>query len=529
MRFAAKEGIFMSKKMDEAKKAMNSVAVGRVILIALAFLLQIAIIVLAVWALGQNFVYYYAAMSVIGLIVALAILNGRSNPAYKMAWILVVLILPVLGVIIYLVLGSGFTSNRVKKMLVRGDKKLKDGLGMERNNVIDEIFEIDPHIGAQMKYLKNVIDCPAYKGTNVEFLTPGEVKFDRLKAELKKAEEFIFIEYFIIGEGVMWGEILEILIEKVKQGVEVRVMYDDFGSLVTVPAHYERTLKEYGIKACVFNKVTPLMSAIINHRDHRKIVVIDGKVGFTGGINLADEYINEYEKHGHWKDSAIVIDGEAVWSLTCMFLSTWEYINNINEDFEKYRVMPKDYPVEGNGAIQPYYDSPLDGEQAGENVYLNMISRAERYIYIESPYLVIDNEMLTALCNSAKQGVDVRIITPHIGDHWYVHAMTRSNYQRLIECGVRVYEYTPGFIHSKVFVCDDKVATVGTVNMDYRSLYLHFECGALLYDMPAIVDICNDFMEITKVSHEVTLEECKAAPLKTRLVRSLLKVFAPMM
>lgn len=507
-------------------KHLNSVALLRTILLGLSILIQLFVIFIALWMFDTYFIYFYLISMVLGLCISLIIVNNKSNPAYKIAWIILILFVPIFGSMIYLLFGSGHTG-RMERKLIRSQQQIQRSLDVD-DAIIAEIAKTDKSCANQLQYLQ-FEHCPAYKGTSAEFLSPGEVKFERLKLELEKAEKFIFIEYFIIANGVMWEEILEILKRKVKQGVEVRVMYDDFGSLLTLPYRYGRYLKSLGIKHCVFNKLIPVLSALINHRDHRKIVVIDGKVGFTGGINIADEYINVKKKHGHWKDSSIVIEGEAVWSLTVMFLSTWDYINNIEEDFSVYKA--EGYRIDGeeNGYVQPYYDSPLDDDQVGENVYLNMISRAKNYVYIESPYLLIDREMEVALTTAAKQGVDVRIITPHIGDHWYVHAMTRSNYEILTHSGVKIYEYTPGFIHAKVFVCDDELATVGTINMDYRSLYLHFECGVLLYKSPAIQQIYDDFLEIVKCSEGITYEACRATPWHKRIGRGLLKVFAPLM
>lgn len=328
----------------------------------------------------------------------------------------------------------------------------------------------------------------------------------------------------------MWDPILEILERKARAGLDVRVMYDDLGCMLTLPAHYKRVLEEKGIRCCVFNPFVPVLSSRLNNRDHRKICVIDGHTGFTGGINLADEYINAYKKHGHWKDSAVLLRGDAVWSLTLMFLSLWDYMCGTREDYALYhprRYLPE--PVPGDGIVQPYTDSPLDDEAVGETVYLNLINKADRYVYITTPYLIISNEMITALTTAAKSGLDVRIITPHIADKWYVHAVTRAYYEVLIEAGVRIFEYTPGFIHAKTFTVDDEYGVVGTINLDFRSLYLHFECAAWMYRCSCIPVMREDFLRTQQVSQEVTLEECRGVNLVTRVVRSVLRVFAPLM
>ncbi len=513
-------------KFDTLEKRLSSPSILRICLIGAMILLQGITLGVLISFLNQYMTYYYVATIILLLVVMLYIFSNKANPAFKLTWMFIVAISPIYGSIVYIFLGSDLASLRTRKQLERVSDKIVIELSEEKN-LVSEVE--DAHIKNQMQYLINKVGCPAYANTRVDFLSPGEVKFERLKAELRKAKSFIFLEYFIIGSGIMWEGILEILADKVREGIEVRVMWDDFGSMTTIPSKHGEYLTTLGIKNCVFNKVVPILSGLHNHRDHRKIAVIDGKVAFTGGINLADEYINAYEKLGHWKDSSIVLEGEAVWSFTVMFLSTWSFVNNSDEDYSRYRRPAEEIAVkDAAGLIQPYYDSPLDSELVGENVYMNMISRAERYIYMESPYLVIDHEMLITLSNAARQGVDVRIITPHIGDHWYVHSMTRSNYSQLIEAGVRIFEYTPGFIHSKIFICDDKIATVGTINMDYRSLYLHFECGAMIYDSPVLDDIYDDFLDVQSVSHEVALEETRVSPAR-RLMRSIIRIFSPMM
>ena len=348
--------------------------------------------------------------------------------------------------------------------------------------------------------------------------------------ELKKAEKFIFLEYFIIAPGVMWDTILDILIEKVKQGVEVRVLYDDAGCITTLAPDYYKVLQGLGMKAKVFNPIKPRLAIQMNNRDHRKILVIDGKVGMTGGINLADEYINAKERFGHWKDCSVMLKGEAVWNLTLMFLQFWNYDEKIKDNVFDFKPDFNEFiDIENDGYVQPYSDSPTDNENVGEYTHINMINGANRYVYATTPYLVIDNEMKTALTLAAKNGVDVRILVPHIPDKWYVFAVTRANYQPLIKAGVKIYEYTPGFVHGKTFVVDDDMAVVGTVNMDYRSYYLHYECGVWFYRSKVVMDVKQDYLHSLAKSHEVTLEECKNVKLPVRIMRSILNLFSPMM
>ena len=346
--------------------------------------------------------------------------------------------------------------------------------------------------------------------------------------ELKKAEKFIFLEYFIIQEGKMFNSILEILEEKAKQGVDVRLIYDDVGCIVTLPHNYKNTLEAKGIKCRVFNPIKPFFTRRLNNRDHRKIVVIDGDVGFTGGINLADEYINEYEKHGYWKDAGIMLKGDAVWNLTVMFLSMWDYIDNKEEDYIKFKPSKNKY-YNSKGYVQPFDDSPLINEPIGETVYLNLINKAKDYIYINTPYLIIDNEMMTALCLASKRGIDVKIVTPGIPDKKTVFKLTRSYYHQLIENGVEIYEYTPGFVHAKVFVSDDDTATVGSINLDYRSLYLHFECGVFIYNNSEVDKVERDFQQTLAKSHKVTLMEVKKQTIATKISGQVLRLIAPLM
>ena len=326
----------------------------------------------------------------------------------------------------------------------------------------------------------------------------------------------------------MWSTILEILKQKVEEGIEVRIIYDDFGSIMTLPNHYDKTLEKIGIKCAVFNPFVPNLKSKFNNRDHRKIAVIDGHIAFTGGINLADEYIGEKIRFGHWKDNGIMLEGEAVWNFTVMFLSMWDFIKEENEDYEKYH-SPYEYETSSDGYVIPYSDSPWNSEAVGETIYLNLIGKANKYIYITTPYLVLDNEIITALTTAAKRGVDVRIITPGIPDKKLVNEVTKAYYDVLLDGGVKIYEYTKGFIHAKTFIIDDEYATIGTVNLDYRSLYLHFECGVWLYDCSSIFTIKKDFAQTLKESKEITLKNMGKLNWFNNLKRQILKVFAPLM
>lgn len=386
-----------------------------------------------------------------------------------------------------------------------------------------------PEYYPQIHYLQEYTGFPIYADTETHYLTPGERKLETLLAELEKAEKYIFLEYFIVQEGVMWNSILEVLKRKTTQGVTVRLIYDDMGCFLTLPKDYAKQLKKHGIQCAVFNPFRPVLTVKQNNRDHRKIAVIDGKVAFTGGINLADEYINAIEKHGHWKDAAIMLKGKAAWSFTLIFLQTWEICTHTDEDYEIfYPWKEQECPVTAKGFVQPYADSPMDEENVGEHVYLHILNNAKKYVYINTPYLIVDDSMLSALRLAAKSGVDIRIITPHRWDKWWVHMTTRSYYRELIKSGVKIYEYTNGFIHSKTFVSDDRTATVGTTNLDFRSLYLHYECGALLYEAKAVMEVKEDFLQTLEICQQVTEKDCKTN-IVVHLLQDILRLFAPLM
>lgn len=501
----------------------------RAVIGAVLMLVQLAVLILMMIEFERYLVYFYGICVVISACVTLYIINNRSNPAYKIAWLIPILLLPLFGGVLYLLFGRVKMSRRQKRKMAGITADVSKTI-QQHSQVFEKIQRENIVAGRQSQYLRDYAFALPYDHTSVEYLPLGEVKFERMLQELKAAKRFIFMEYFIIQEGKMWNTILEILEQKVKEGVDVRLIYDDFGCLLTLPKNYNHILEKKGIKCCVFNPFIPVLSLKFNNRDHRKICVIDGWVGFTGGINLADEYINAYEKHGHWKDTAVMLKGPGVWGLTLMFLPLWDHLRHEHSDRSLFQPDTTEHPpVDGDGFVQPYTDSPMDEEHVGETVYLNLISKAERYVYITSPYLIISNEMITALTNAAKCGVDVRIITPHIADKWYVHAVSRAHYQVLVEAGVKIYEYTPGFIHAKSFLVDDLYGTVGSVNMDYRSLYLHYECGVWMYRTPCLADIKADFLKTLEVSGEVTLEQCKAVSWAVRIGRSILRVFGPMM
>lgn len=502
---------------------------NKVFIIGVLILIQLVVFFGIIFQLSEYFVWIYFMLVALSFLISIYVINKDDNPTYKMTWVLLIMGLPVFGGLIYVLFGG----QKVPKELRTRDLEAVNNyqeVVWQNVEIMDELQIEDPVAYKQANYLwKNAV-YPIYKHTETTFFPIGEAKFEAMIEELNKAEKFIFLEYFIISPGIMWDTILDILIEKVKEGIEVRVMYDDAGCIRTLQSDYYKTLEKLGIKAKVFNPVKPRLAMQMNNRDHRKILIIDGKVGMTGGINLADEYINKLERFGHWKDCSVMLKGEAVWNFTLMFLQFWNYDEKVKDNVFDFKPDFNEYcDFVNDGFVQPYSDSPTDNENVGEYTHINMINGATEYVYASTPYLVIDNEMKTALVLAAKNGIDVRILVPHIPDKWYVFTITRSNYRALIEAGVKIYEYTPGFVHGKAFVSDDKFAVVGTVNMDYRSYYLHYECGVWFYKSRVVMDVKKDYLESLEKSHQVTLEECLKVKLPVRILRAVLNLFSPMM
>ncbi len=495
---------------------------SRISIVAVLLCLQIAFFVMLMVYGASVSQYINWSLTVLSLLVVQYVVDRDDAPEFKLAWCIPILIFPIFGGLLYLIIKLQSSNEKIRQNRV-SEQKLP---ALEQNeDIMEEFFAEDMGAARQAAYVSAYAGYPVYKNTSATYLHIGEEYFRHLLEELEKAEKFIFMEYFIIAKGRMWETVLAVLEKKVKDGVDVRVMYDSMGSLLLLPIDYYKQLNDKGIKCIEFNKFRPVMSAIQNNRDHRKICVIDGKVAFTGGINLGDEYINEHDRCGHWKDNGVMIKGEAVLSFTNMFLEMW---NSFSSSADNRDYLEHSYPAESDGYIMPYADIPGDDERVCESVYLNLISRATTYLYITTPYFIVGEEFITALELAAKGGVDVRIITPHIWDKRFVHITTRSYYKRLVKAGVRVFEYTPGFIHAKTFLCDGKIATVGTANLDYRSLYLHYECGAWMYNCKCIENIKNDILYTMEKSHEITMEECENQPLATRIAQRLMRPFTPL-
>ena len=491
-------------------------------------LIQIAFFIALALFIFIRFPIFYLLGSLLSGIVFLALVKKDKPAAFKLTWIIVVLTILPIGGMLYLVFGDKRPTRKIAKYID------EHALISKHLDLYEEPVEVKSENCGRMsnlfQYIRNVSSYHAYTKTDVDYYTFGEAMFDKMLEDLRKAEKFIFLEYFIIKESLMWEQILEILTDKVNIGVDVRLIVDDFGSMKLFTNHYIKKLRAKGIKIVRFNPLRPKLLMFMNNRDHRKIIVIDGHTAYNGGTNIADEYINIEQKFGVWKDTGVRLCGDAVWSFTLMFIEMWDIFCPINQrinDYESYRFSGSD-ATETDSLVLPYGDSPLDNEQLGENVYLDILSQAQDYIYIFTPYLIISENMIYALRLAARRGVDVRIITPGIPDKKIVFRLTRSYYRFLLEAGVKIYEYTPGFMHAKSFVCDDKLAVVGTINLDYRSLYLHFECATLIYGGSAIDEIKTDALETIAVSREVKIRKTKMS-LLGQFVDAILHLFAPLM
>lgn len=501
---------------------------SRVMFVAFFMLLQIIVIVSALTYFSENVAQFYTVFIIISVLAVVYILNTDSDPAYKISWIIPILVLPIFGTPLYFIFGRNRLSAEQRGRVQSIQQKYRSCL---RGTVSRgaELGEKDEDAKLQTDYLERAVGAPVYRRTETEYFPLGDDMFPRMLEEIGKAKKFIFLEYFIVEPGRMWDAMLDVLEEKAAAGVDVRLIYDDIGSILTLPRNYFRQMEARGIRCCAFRRLNPVLSGSFNNRDHRKILCVDGAVAFTGGINLADEYINAFPKYGHWLDCGVLLRGEAAESFTAMFISMWDYIRREDEDFAPFRAEPADLPEKNDGFVQPYFDTPMDNEDVGKTAYMNVISRARKYVWICTPYLVLDSGLQTALATAAKSGVDVRIITPGIPDKKPVFAVTRSYYPSLVKAGVRIYEYSPGFIHSKTFVSDDRIAICGTINLDYRSLYLHYECAAWMYGSAAVGELRRAYLRTLPKCREITDDYIRRQNPVHRLIQSLLRVFAPLL
>lgn len=528
-------------KVVKNLRRLLRIVFSRTAVIVASLLIQIWILFATVKWLSDYTMAVYVAFVLLGALTVVHILNEENNASFKLVWMIPVLVIPVFGTLMYLYVNVQVRTKLLRKRLNNVEKELKPFV-IQNNKTLEKLTEESAGEGGLASYLYNAEDYLVYSDCYVKHYPLGEDKFADMLRELKAARKFIFLEYFIVTDGYMWNTILEVLKEKAASGVEVRMMYDGMCSLMLLPYGYYKELEKMGIHSIPFSQIRPVLSTYQNNRDHRKILVIDGKVAFTGGINLADEYINRIVRFGHWKDTAVMIKGEAVRSFTLMFLKMWNVANGKDsiskEELEKYvsgcetgepDIKGDDYKLHYGGYVTPYGDDPYGTERIGKQVYIDILNRAKNYVHIMTPYLILDDEMISALRYCAKRGVETVIIMPHIPDKPYAYLLARTYYKQLLKYGVKIYEYTPGFVHAKEFISDDIRASVGTINLDFRSLYLHFECAAYIYHNDVVKDIENDFEDTLKKCMQITVRDCEQYPGWKLFIGKLLRIFAPLM
>ncbi len=495
------------------RKTIKHLRNSRLFIIFLLITLQ----VLLIFALGGLMAKMQCLLHLFSIGLSLWLLSRRDNASYKISWLLLILLLPLSGGLFYLIFGNKRMGWNMKKQL----STFISGAIPEYNRI--DFSNLSPEQQRLARYLLKEADAPLHGNTQTEYFSSGESLFQRLTEELSKAHHFIFLEFFIIGDGILWDSILKILEEKSKNGVEIRILADDVGCIRTLPADFETTMAKKGIDFVFFNPLQPRMNTILNYRDHRKIAIIDGSIAFTGGANLSDEYVNLRECHGHWKDSGLLLHGSGAENMTRLFLQLWQFSTGQILDFSCYGCKAT---VKSSGFVQPFGSDPVTNRRTIKNAYLQLCEQSLDFLYITTPYLILDDETLSTLQTASLSGVDVRIITPHIADKWYVHSVTRSYYTPLLEAGVRIFEYTPGFIHGKMLISDDKQALIGSANLDFRSFYLQFECAAALYHDPTIPKMTADFLATQKISQEITLKTMENTPVVVRFLRTLLRLIA---
>ena len=493
----------------------------------LGFLAQLILLVVAFyWLRGYSYLFYIFFLIISGVAV-IHIFNAGGNPDMKLAWMFPIAIFPIFGAIFYTTIimqpGMKVMYGRLQKLARYTRTYVKP-----REASKEKLRQESPAIGQLAHYLEKWDNSPVYENTQVTYYTLGDEQFPAMIEELMKAEKFIFMEFFIVSGGRMMETILDVLKEKAQQGVEVRFLYDGTNVLWNLPSFFPKMMEEEGIKCKMFSPIRPIFSPHYNNRDHRKILVVDGRVAFTGGINIADEYINEKQRFGHWKDVGLKLMGDAVERFTYMFLELWNESERQKDTYDRY-ICPKDVSCPSVGYVIPYSVCPLGPERVGEKVYLDIINTAHTYVHIMTPYLILDYQMMMALCFAAKRGVEVVIIMPHVPDKKYAFYLAKTYYNELLDAGVKIYEYEPGFVHAKLFVADELKAVVGTVNLDYRSLYHHFECGAVLYRNSQIKVMERDVQGTLKKCIEMKAEDYKKLKLRERFLGRLMRVVAPLM
>ncbi len=502
---------------------LNSIFTSRLFHIVSLIIAQFVVIIVLIMILNSFNVFAAIAFQILNAIVLLYVINRNDNTTYLLTWAILILGIPLIGGTLYILVGGKKIQRNLSRIIPQELKKNK--VLVSKNILNDNGYTED--IVRVFRFMEKNSYFPVYKNTIVDYLSTGEYAFKNILEDLNKAEKFIFIETFILSEGVMWDEILKILIKKIKTGVKVYLMYDDAGCITTLPANYHKKLEGYGIDCTIFNPINIKIESKINNRNHRKIFVIDNKVAYMGGFNIADEYINEYKRFGYWKDTGSRLEGEAVWNCTVMFIQFYNAMNKNKQldylDFKLYHSLKSD------DLVLPFSYSPKESDLIGYNFHLYLINNAKKSIYIHTPYLIIDYTMTTALKIAAKNGVDIFITTPYIPDKYYVSEVTRSKYQELIENNINIYEYLPGFIHSKLWIIDDKLATIGTINMDFRSYHLNFESNVLFTNKECIKMMKQDYDDILNVSKQITIQDCYKVSAIRRFIRAILNVFSPLM
>lgn len=508
----------------------SNLARRRIFILGILYFIQIGLLGLFSALVAVSSQSYIILALISSLFFSVIILNDYSQPEFKMSWIIIILVLPIFGGVLYLFLRKQTLFDENQKQLSKIEEKTVDSLS-GLHNILGDYPDLDPDARHLSQFISENFHALPSNKTDSTYLPTGEKFFESLLEDLRQAEKYIFIEFYIIEQGYMLGEILNILFEKALQGVDVRLLYDDVGNLLRIDEEFITHLNKNGVKTAVFNPLGWRLSFQYNFRNHRKIVVVDGKVGYTGGMNIGDNYINKIEKAGHWKDGGIRLEGEAVWGFTLMFLSLWDYLEHDTPDFSAFNpgYDTSIDPVTEGGFLQPFTDEPTHHIQISESLYLKLIYNAKETIYLKTPYLIFSQKLYSALENASISGVDVHIITPGKPDKKLVHETTQSFYEKLLEVGVNIHEYTPGFMHEKVLIIDDDFAINGTVNFDYRSFYHSFECGVLFYRTKSISDMKKDFLELFPKCKQITLEETQNQPMHIQIIRSLLQFVAPLM
>ncbi len=493
---------------------------NRITIVTLAILSQIGVLIAASYWFEDMGTAINTVLRMLSFLVVCLVINEHSDVSIKLTWIVFILVTPVFGSMMYLLTGGKRPRKRMTDALSTAEKNNKK-YRIQNKNAENALMKKSEELYAQSKYLSR-LDFKLLSAKNAQYFSSGEEAFPIMLEKMEKAEKFIFLEYFIFEKGEMLEKIIDVLERKAKKGVDIRLIYDDMGSLFTLPAGFREQLEQKGIKCIAFNPFVPFLSGVMNNRNHRKILVIDSLVAFTGGINIADEYINVKEKYGYWKDNAFMLEGEVVQAYTLMFLDMWKAFRNKDEDTAKFLL--ENDNTQCDGWVQPFCDTPLDDDTVGVDVYLNAINGAKKYIYIFTPYLIPGQDITGALCLAAKRGVDVRIMVPGIPDKKTVYVLTKSHYGPLISAGVRIYEYTPGFLHSKGFVSDDRIACGGTINLDFRSLHHHFECGCLFYNMDVVMDMKSDMLRTMEKSERICDYKKRRG-----IINAILRLIAPLM